>query len=114
MTMKGIVMSECAFKHQIEEANMQKVEQEIFCIAQEECAEVTQAISKIFRFGFSSKHPVTGRSNIQNLEEEVGDLEAMIALMKAYKMVDPDRVAIAKSEKLNKLKKWSNIDVEVV
>jgi len=28
-----------------------KQTKEVFCIAQEECAEVTQAISKIFRFG---------------------------------------------------------------
>mgnify|MGYP003336624629 CR=1 FL=1 len=47
---------------------------EIFCIAQEECAEVTQAISKIFRFGFDSKHPITGKSNKESLEEETGDM----------------------------------------
>lgn len=35
---------------------MNKIENEIILIAQEECAEVTQAISKIFRFGFSSSH----------------------------------------------------------
>jgi len=35
---------------------MNKVEKEIMLIAQEECAEVTQAISKVFRFGFDSEH----------------------------------------------------------
>ena len=44
---------------------------EILLIAQEECAEVTQAISKIFRFGFLSQH--NGRTNRQHLAEELGD-----------------------------------------
>lgn len=101
-------MLQCAFK-QIEEESMQKVEQEIMCIAQEECAEVTQAISKIFRFGFASKHPATGKSNIQNLEEEIGDLECMLELMKKYKLVNPEKVAEAKAAKYEKLKTWSNI-----
>ena len=36
-------------------------EKEILLITQEECAEVTQAISKVFRFGIDAKH--NGKSN---------------------------------------------------
>lgn len=88
---------------------MQKIEHEIMLIAQEECAEVTQAISKVFRFGFSSIHPTTGKSNIESLEEEIGDLECMLELMKTYKLIDANKVAIHKKVKYDKLKMWSNI-----
>jgi hypothetical protein len=36
---------------------MNNRDREILLIAQEECAEVIQAISKIFRFGFEAQHP---------------------------------------------------------
>ena len=45
---------------------MTEIEKEIMLIAQEECAEVTQAISKVFRFGFESVH--NGKTNKQRLE----------------------------------------------
>ena len=36
---------------------------EAMLILQEECAEVTQAVSKIFRFGFDERYPVDGPDN---------------------------------------------------
>ena len=83
---------------------------EVFCIAQEECAEVTQAISKIFRFGFSSFHPVTMKTNQQSLEEEVGDLLAMIDIMVEKCIVSDTNVNAARKAKREKLKKWSTIE----
>ena len=47
---------------------------EVLCITQEECSEVSQSVSKIFRFGWDSKHPKTGVDNKAHLEEEIGDL----------------------------------------
>jgi NTP pyrophosphatase (non-canonical NTP hydrolase) len=88
---------------------MDKVSKEIFCITQEECAEVTQAISKIFRFGFDSVHPVTNKSNMQSLEEEVGDLLAMIDIMVERCIVSDDKINEARKAKKEKLKIWSNI-----
>ena len=35
---------------------MNKSQKEILLIAQEECAEVTQAISKVFRFGMNERY----------------------------------------------------------
>ena len=84
---------------------------EIFCIAQEECAEVTQAISKIFRFGFESKHPVSGKSNIQSLEEETGDLLAMIDIMVEKCIISDTKLNEARQAKREKLKKWSGIEL---
>ena len=61
---------------------MEKVT-EILTIAQEECAEVIQVISKIHRFGIGNEHVGSQRgiTNTEKLEEEVGDLLAMIDLL---------------------------------
>lgn len=80
---------------------------EIMLIAQEECAEVTQAISKVFRFGIDGMH--NGESNKQRLEEEVGDLLCMIEMMIEQKIIDGHAVAQAGIKKKEKLAKWSNI-----
>jgi len=81
--------------------------QEILLIAQEECAEVTQAISKVFRFGMDYEY--NGQTNREHLEEEIGDLMCMIDLMIDNGMVSESAVMTAKSEKLNKLLTWSTI-----
>ena len=83
---------------------------EVFCIAQEECAEVTQAISKIFRFGFDSVHPVSGKTNQQSLEEEVGDLLAMIDIMVEKCIISDEKLNSARKAKREKLKTWSSIE----
>lgn len=80
---------------------------EILLITQEECAEVTQAISKVFRFGFDSVHK--GVSNQEHLETEVGDLQCMIDLLIEHGIVSQEAVLLAKEEKRNKLKQWSSI-----
>jgi NTP pyrophosphatase (non-canonical NTP hydrolase) len=82
---------------------------EVLCIAQEECAEVTQAISKIFRFGWDSCHPETGESNKDHLEVEIGDLLAMVDIMIEKCLVSDDKVNAARIAKKEKLKKWSTI-----
>jgi NTP pyrophosphatase (non-canonical NTP hydrolase) len=86
---------------------MQEVDKEIMLIAQEECAEVTQAISKVFRFGFDSEY--NGVTNSTHLSEEVGDLLCMIELMIRNKLVDANAVEYARRAKMEKLAKWSSI-----
>jgi NTP pyrophosphatase (non-canonical NTP hydrolase) len=86
---------------------MSEKQKEVLLIAQEECAEVIQAISKVFRFGKSDEY--NGKTNQQRLEEEVGDLLCMIELMQQYGIVNPTNVLNANVSKRNKLKKWSNI-----
>lgn len=78
---------------------------EVLLITQEECAEVTQAISKIFRFGVEDEY--NGQTNLQRLEEEVGDLLCMLDLL--LEMVSKENVMAAKAAKLEKLRNWSNI-----
>lgn len=86
---------------------MNSVESEIMDIAQEECAEIVQAISKVRRFGLMTEHK--GKTNQAHLEEEIGDLQCMIGLMVEKGMVDPVAILEAKERKLMKLKQWSNI-----
>ena len=80
---------------------------EILLITQEECAEVVQAISKVFRFGLEDSY--NGFTNKQRLEEEVGDLLCMIDLMMKDNIISDQKVYAAKAAKLEKLKIWSTV-----
>jgi NTP pyrophosphatase (non-canonical NTP hydrolase) len=86
---------------------MNSKQKEIMLIAQEECAEVVQAISKVFRFGVTDQY--NGQTNKERLEEETGDLLCMIDLMIEEGMIDIDRVLQAKDQKNTKLRKWSEV-----
>ena len=68
---------------------------------------MTQAISKVFRFGIDAEY--NGRTNYQRLTEEVGDLLCMIDLMMECKIIDEVAVESAALEKRAKLMKWSTV-----
>jgi NTP pyrophosphatase (non-canonical NTP hydrolase) len=82
-------------------------QEEIMLICQEECAEVAQAISKVFRFGVDGEH--MGATNRERLEEEIGDLLCMIEMMTEEEIIDAGAVGRAAQAKRAKLAKWSNI-----
>ena len=82
---------------------------EILDITQEECAEVVVAVSKISRFGIDNFKPGKPLTNREHLEEEVGDLLAMVDLMIEHKIINVDSVETARIAKKEKLKQWSNI-----
>jgi len=84
-------------------------QREVLYITQEECAEVTQAISKIFRFGFDARYPVDGDNNREKLTEELGDLVAMIRLMVDFDIIDMEGLEQASANKMKKLERWSNL-----
>jgi hypothetical protein len=86
---------------------MNKTQKEVLLIAQEECAEVTQAISKIFRFGIDGSH--NERTNKERLTEELGDLHCMIELIVESGLIDRNDLLNASGLKRHKLFKWSNI-----
>jgi len=86
---------------------MENNQKEILLIAQEECAEVTQAISKVFRFGFDAVYKE--ETNKKRLTEELGDLHCMMELMVESGMIDRKEMLHASGNKRNKLLKWSNI-----
>ena len=87
-----------------------KVE-EVMDILQEECAEVIQVISKMHRFGIGHEHVSSHRgiTNTEKLEEEVGDLLAMIDLLVENNVLRIDQLNEAKQKKIEKLHIWSKI-----
>lgn len=85
--------------------------QEILDITQEEAAEVIQVISKIKRFGLGANYARDEKfqTNIDALNGEVGDLLAMIDLLKSHGVLDEKNLEQAKQAKIEKLKIWSKI-----
>ncbi len=95
---------------QINELMQTQQVQEALDILQEEAAEVIQAVSKIRRFGWDNYHPSTPEQhNLEHLEEELGDMQAMIEILMELGIVSWGNVTVAKRAKIEKLKKWSNI-----
>lgn len=80
---------------------------EILTIAQEECSEVIQVISKGRRFGFDVSYG--GATNRQRLTTEVGDVLTLIDIMIEDGIIDESEVLQAKRAKREKLAVWSNI-----
>jgi NTP pyrophosphatase (non-canonical NTP hydrolase) len=82
---------------------------EVMNILSEECAEVIQAVSKCHRFGLDNLKPGKPLTNAQHLEGEIGDVLAMVDLLKLKGVVTDAGLEAAKLAKIEKLKKWSNI-----
>jgi NTP pyrophosphatase (non-canonical NTP hydrolase) len=82
---------------------------EVLDILQEECAEVIQAVSKISRFGLDNYKPGKPKTNREHLEDEVGDVLAMIDILCSMNVIGHDNIQAAKIAKFQRLKQWSNI-----
>jgi NTP pyrophosphatase (non-canonical NTP hydrolase) len=92
---------------------MDETTREILIILQEECAEVIVEISKCFRFGPDQMMEGIDVTNIQRLQKELGDLQAMIELLVKQKVgVTTAGLNEAKRAKFEKLKQWSNIPIK--
>jgi NTP pyrophosphatase (non-canonical NTP hydrolase) len=92
---------------------MDETTREILIILQEECAEVIVEISKCFRFGPDQMMEGVDVTNIQRLQKELGDLQAMIELLVKQKVgVTNAGLNEAKKAKFEKLKQWSNIPIK--
>lgn len=94
---------------------MNEQTREILIILQEESAEVIQAVAKCFRFGPDQVHLKSpdGKTQIQNLEMEIGDLQAMIDLLIAENVgVTKQGIQKATAAKREKLKQWSSINIK--
>lgn len=88
---------------------MNNKENEVMDILQEEAAEVIQAVSKIRRFGMDNSKSGTGQTNLEHLEEELGDMLAMIDILLELGIIRTPALEEAKQNKKYKLKKWSTI-----
>jgi len=93
---------------------MNDKEREVLLITSEECSEVTQAISKCFRFGMDQLKPGKPKTNREHLAEELGDLQAMIQLCVDLDIVNQEDIDAAAINKIQKLHTWSNIFKETV
>ena len=82
---------------------------EILDILQEECAEVVQAVSKCRRFGIDEQNLKTGRTQREELVQELGDVSLLIELLHAYQLFTHAELHSAKLSKATKLSKWSTI-----
>lgn len=91
------------------EVVMKEDNNEVMDILQEEAAEVIQAVSKIRRFGADNKKHDQGPTNREHLEEELGDMLAMIDILMLNDVVSWGNLQRAKRAKIEKLKKWSSI-----
>jgi NTP pyrophosphatase (non-canonical NTP hydrolase) len=93
---------------------MNEQTREILIILQEECAEIIQDVAKCFRFGPDQirLNSTDGRTQIQNLEREIGDVMAMIDLLINEGVgVTIEGIDLAKRQKFEKLKLWSSIQI---
>jgi hypothetical protein len=89
---------------------MENKTRETLIILQEECAEVIQASSKIFRFGFDSCYPTEDSPTTREcLTMELGQLLCMVALLVDQKVVDENELMNYMELKKKKLEKWSSI-----
>ena len=73
---------------------------------QEECAEVIQAISKVFRFGLNQTHPETGISNKENLQTEIGQLSFMLSMLVQQWDLDTEAIEQAFLDKEDTYTEW--------
>ena len=80
---------------------------EAFLILQEECSEVIQATSKCFRFGIDGEY--NDESNRNRLEQELGDVLAMIQILEDHGVVSRTALDAAKQRKFKKLRQWSTL-----
>jgi NTP pyrophosphatase (non-canonical NTP hydrolase) len=84
-------------------------QRETLLIMQEECAEVIQAVSKIFRFGPENFKPGKPLTNTEHLETELGDLLCMIEILYDQGMIKAEAIEQAMQNKREKLKIYSRI-----
>lgn len=89
---------------------MDKQTKEVMDILQEECAEVIQAASKVFRFGTESRWPTEeSGTTLEELQMEVGQVLAMIDILTEQCVLSDTAINAARHYKKEKLKIWSSI-----
>lgn len=88
---------------------MNKRVEESLGILQEECAEVIVEVSKCRRFGIENKHYKSGLAHKKMLENELGDVLALVDILIEESIITHDGLNIAKQAKKDKLRLWSNL-----
>lgn len=86
------------------------VTRELLTILAEECAEVAQRCTKALRFGTSEVQPGQPLTNMQRIEQEVGDIVCVFRHMENLGLVDWYNVLHYAAEKEPKLRKFLQCD----
>ena len=81
-------------------------EAELLACLAEECGEVVQAVGKILRHGYESRHPDGGPTNRESLERECGDILATLDLLCNAKDVDSEAMETARTAKHESRKQY--------
>ena len=79
---------------------------ERLAILMEEAGEVVQAVGKILRHGYESRHPVTQSNNRDELQKEIGDLRAAVTMMHNAGDIADCTIAGFEQIKLDKIGKY--------
>ena len=74
----------------------------------EELGEAQQAIGKILRHGYESKHPNGGLTNRHDLEREIGDIHAALRLLTLSGDLDGSAIALAATKKMARINVYSH------
>lgn len=78
----------------------------------EECGEITQVVSKIFRFGMDENRDGQTLSNKQRLVQEIVDLHVIIDLLESLYVFDMRNTDDHYFQKLKKVKKYLELSRE--
>lgn len=78
----------------------------LFTITTEECAEVSQRVSKILRFGIHEIQPGKDRNNVERFLDEYADLQAVIEMLEADGVLKVPDLTERKEKKKVKVEKF--------
>jgi hypothetical protein len=80
-------------------------EREVLIVLMEECAEVTQAASKLLRFGKENRPEPDSRPNTEILAGEIGELRYLLAMVKDLDLYDP-QIEVQASQRKRDRMRW--------
>ena len=83
--------------------------QELMVLTMEECGELIQQCSKLLRK--RAPEGDVSEETLKKLTDEVGDVLCMIELLQKFKLITWDEVEERERVKLEKLKKYSNLEI---
>lgn len=86
-------------------ARFSDIDQNLEILA-EECAEVIQIKSKIVRFGMDDVWPARGMSNREALEQELGDVLALVDILIGNGVLSLEGLVAARERKIEKMGEW--------
>ena len=82
---------------------------EALLLLQEECAEVIHIANKSLRFGLEDFHPHTHVRNREALIQEIGDVMALVDVLKGMGIINDSELEVAMANKREKLRRWSSL-----